>query len=71
MKAVALLVAAAALLLGGCTSADAGDDARMPVTAASTLILAAVMGTLWLGVAPLVNGLVAQIFVLRRLYQQR
>src|SRR6187431_2799003 len=34
MKAVALLVASAALLLGGCASADAGDDARMPVTAA-------------------------------------
>ncbi len=34
MKAVALLVASAALLLGGCASADAGDDPRMPVTAA-------------------------------------
>jgi len=34
MKAVALVVASAALLLGGCASADAGDDARMPVTAA-------------------------------------
>ena len=34
MKAVVLLVASAALLLGGCASADARDDARMPVTAA-------------------------------------
>ena len=34
MKVVALLVASAALLLGGCASADAGDDPRMPVTAA-------------------------------------
>ena len=35
MKAVALLVASAALLLGGCASAEAGDDdGRMPVTAA-------------------------------------
>jgi predicted MFS family arabinose efflux permease len=37
----------------------------MPVSTASTLVFAAVMGTLWLGVAPLVNGLVAQIFGLR------
>ena len=37
----------------------------LPATPASTLIFAAVMGLLWLGVAPLVNGLVAQIFGLR------
>jgi predicted MFS family arabinose efflux permease len=29
------------------------------------LLFAAVMGTLWLGVIPLVNGLVAQIFGIR------
>jgi MFS family permease len=37
----------------------------LPVSPASTLVFAAIMGTLWLGVAPLVNGLVAQIFGLR------
>jgi len=37
----------------------------LPASPASTLIFAAVMGLLWLGVAPLVNGLVAQIFGLR------
>ena len=37
----------------------------MPVSEASTLVFAAIMGMLWLGVAPLVNGLVAQIFGLR------
>jgi len=37
----------------------------MPVTPASTLLFAAIMGFLWLGVAPLVSGLVAQIFGLR------
>src|SRR5690606_2562378 len=37
------------------------------VSAASTLLFAAVMGTLWLGVIPLVNGLVAQIFGIRYL----
>lgn len=37
----------------------------LPATPASTLIFAAIMGLLWLGVAPLVNGLVAQIFGLR------
>lgn len=37
----------------------------MPVSTASTLIFAAAMGMLWLGVIPLVNGLVAQIFGLR------
>lgn len=34
MKQAVLLAACAALLLGGCTSADAGSDGRMPVTAA-------------------------------------
>ncbi|MBN9581324.1 MAG: MFS transporter [Afipia sp.] len=37
----------------------------LPATPASTLIFAAVMGSLWLGVIPLVNGLVAQMFGLR------
>jgi MFS family permease len=39
----------------------------LPATPTSTLIFAAVMGFLWLGVAPLVNGLVAQMFGLRYL----
>ena len=34
-------------------------------TPTSTLVFAAAMGTLWLGVVPLVNGLVAQLFGLR------
>jgi zinc transport system substrate-binding protein len=34
MKSFVLLAVAAALLLPGCTSADGGDDGRMPVTAA-------------------------------------
>lgn len=37
----------------------------LPASQASTLVFAAVMGTLWLGVLPLVNGLVAQIFGVR------
>ena len=36
-----------------------------PATPATTLVFAAVMGALWLGVVPLVNGLVAQLFGLR------
>ena len=36
-----------------------------PASPFSTLAFAAAMGTLWLGVIPLVNGLVAQIFGLR------
>ncbi len=36
-----------------------------PATALSTMAFAAVMGSLWLGVVPLVNGLVAQLFGLR------
>ncbi|WP_374302201.1 MFS transporter [Ferrovibrio sp.] len=39
----------------------------LPVSSVSTLVFAAVMGTLWLGVIPLVNGLVAQIFGIRYL----
>jgi hypothetical protein len=34
----------------------------MPPTPASTLIFAAAMGMLWLSVAPLVSGLVAEMF---------
>ncbi len=37
----------------------------LPASPTTTLVFAAVMGLLWLGVAPLVNGLVAQIFGLR------
>ena len=37
----------------------------LPATPTTTLIFAAVMGLLWLGVAPLVAGLVGQIFGLR------
>ncbi|ABE40845.1 MFS transporter [Rhodopseudomonas palustris] len=36
-----------------------------PASATTTLVFAAVMGALWLGVIPLVNGLVAQLFGLR------
>jgi len=34
----------------------------MPITAASTLVFAAAMGFLWLGVAPLVTGIIARVF---------
>lgn len=37
----------------------------LPPTAASTLVFAAAMGTLWLGVVPLVSGLVVHLFGLR------
>ena len=37
----------------------------IPATPTTTLVFAAVMGLLWLGVAPLVTGLVSQIFGLR------
>ncbi len=37
----------------------------VPASPESTLVFAAIMGLLWLGVAPLVNGLVAQMFGLR------
>jgi len=39
----------------------------LPATPTTTLVFAAVMGLLWLGVAPLVTGLVAQIFGLRNM----
>jgi predicted MFS family arabinose efflux permease len=34
----------------------------LPVTAATTLVFAAAMGFLWLGVAPLISGLIGRIF---------
>jgi predicted MFS family arabinose efflux permease len=34
----------------------------VPVTAASTLVFAAAMGFLWLGVTPLVTGIIARVF---------
>src|SRR5438105_4481462 len=34
----------------------------VPVTAASTLVFAAAMGLLWLGVAPLVTGIIGRVF---------
>ena len=37
----------------------------MPPTPTSTLVFAAAMGTLWLGVVPLVSGLVIHLFGLR------
>ena len=37
----------------------------LPATPTTTLIFAAVMGLLWLGVAPLVTGIVSQMFGLR------
>jgi predicted MFS family arabinose efflux permease len=37
----------------------------VPATTTSTLVFSAIMGLLWLGIAPLVNGLVAQMFGLR------
>ena len=39
----------------------------LPATPTTTLIFAAVMGLLWLGVAPLVTGLVGQIFGLKNM----
>ncbi len=33
-----------------------------PISATSTLIFAAAMGFLWLGVAPLVTGIIARVF---------
>ncbi len=40
----------------------------VPATPTSTLIFAGVMGMLWLGVAPLVQGMVAQMFGPRLLH---
>ncbi len=56
------------LLLGGIyivRSISIAVYFALPATSTSTLVFAAVMGTLWLGVVPLVNGLVAQLFGLR------
>lgn len=56
------------LLLGGIyvlRSAIIALYFTLPPTPTSTLIFAAAMGTLWLGVAPLVNGLVIHLFGLR------
>jgi len=56
------------LLLGGIYIARSLAIAiyfAFPATPASTLVFAAVMGALWLGVVPLVNGLVSQLFGLR------
>lgn len=36
-----------------------------PPTALTTMVFAATMGTLWLGVSPLINGLVVQLFGIR------
>lgn len=46
-------------------SAMIGAYFMLPVSQFSTLLFAAAMGLLWLGVVPLVNGLVAQIFGIR------
>jgi predicted MFS family arabinose efflux permease len=56
------------LLLGGiyvARSLALGAYFYFPATPLSTVVFAAVMGTLWLGVIPLVNGLVAHLFGLR------
>lgn len=56
------------LLLGGIYMARSlaiGAFFVAPVTPASTLVFAAAMGLLWLGVVPLVSGLVAQQFGVR------
>ena len=34
----------------------------MPISATSTLIFAAAMGFLWLGVSPLVTGIIGRVF---------
>ncbi len=56
------------LLLGGIyllRSATLAAFFSVPPTPLSVILFGAVMGTLWLGVIPLVNGLVVQIFGLR------
>ena len=56
------------LLLGGIyllRSAIVAAYFTAPPTPAGTLLFAAAMGTLWLGVVPLVNGLVVHLFGLR------
>ena len=37
----------------------------VPPTPASTLLFAAIMGILWLGIAPVVTGFITQIFGLK------
>jgi len=46
-------------------SAIIGAYFMLPVSSVSTLLFAAAMGLLWLGVVPLVNGLVARLFGLQ------
>jgi len=56
------------LLLGGayiCRSIIIACYFYFPPTPVTTVIFASLMGMLWLGVVPLVNGLVAQLFGLR------
>ncbi len=56
------------LLLGGIyivRSLTIAAYFALPASPLSTMVFAAVMGTLWLGVVPLVNGLVSQLFGLR------
>ena len=56
------------LLLGGiylARSAALAAFFMLPPTPLSVILFGAIMGTLWLGVIPLVNGLVVQIFGLR------
>lgn len=56
------------LLLGGIyllRSAIVAAYFTSPPTPTGTLLFAAAMGTLWLGVVPLVNGLVVHLFGLR------
>ena len=55
-------------LLGGIyvlRSAFIATYFTLPPTPASTLVFAAAMGTLWLGVIPLLNGLVIHLFGMR------
>ncbi|UPY36519.1 MFS transporter [Sediminicoccus sp. KRV36] len=56
------------VLLGGiyfCRSIILGWYFLLPPTPESTLVFAALMGLLWLGVGPLVSGMVAEMFGLR------
>ena len=56
------------ILLGGIYIARSAAIAAFfvsPVTPTTTLVFAAAMGLLWLGVVPLVSGLVAEIFGVR------
>jgi predicted MFS family arabinose efflux permease len=49
-------------LIYGLRTLFIGIFVLVPVTPASTLVFAAAMGFLWLGVAPLVTGLVSRVF---------